>query len=320
MMLMKKTLFASLCASLLVLTACSSAPRKTLAGDPEPMADLQIIDAHTHTHFTHKPERTSGIPETLESYLHDLKEAGVTGAVVHDREDGSGYVELRDKNIIHCAGAGNEVNVKRIEAGLKSGKYSCIKIYLGYVHQWAYSKHYEPVYQLAEKYNVPVVFHTGDTYSMDGKLKYSDPLTIDEVAVDHRKVNFVIAHCGNPWIESAAEVAYKNSNVYLDGSALLIGDLTKTPREKVDEYVVKPIAWIFGYLEDPTKLMFGTDWPLTNIPSYVAAFKRAIPRSHSRRFQYYSLRPAMRSLGGLLSIYENRRPKAPFPKTRIGAR
>jgi hypothetical protein len=257
------------------------------------MADLQIIDAHTHTHFTNKPERTSGIPETLESYLHDLKEAGVTGAVVHDREDGSGYVGLQDatpeqqrahgpliKNIIHCAGAGDEVNAKRIEAGLKSGKYGCIKIYLGYVHRWAYSKHYEPVYQLAEKYNVPVVFHTGDTYSMDGKLKYSDPLTIDEVAVDHRKVNFVIAHCGNPWIESAAEVAYKNSNVYLDGSALLIRDLSKAPPEKVEQYVVKPISWVFGYLEDPTKLMFGTDWPLTNIPSYVAAFKRAIPREH----------------------------------------
>jgi predicted TIM-barrel fold metal-dependent hydrolase len=133
---------------------------------------------------------------------------------------------------------------------------------------------------MAEKYDVPVVFHTGDTSSTRAKLKFADPLTIDEVAVDHPKVRFVIAHCGNPWIESAAEVAYKNPNVYLEGSALLIGDLDQMPREKVDLYVVRPLSWIFGYVEDPTKLMFGSDWPLTEISSYVKAFKRAIPREH----------------------------------------
>jgi hypothetical protein len=55
-------------------------------------------------------------------------------------------------------------------------------------------------------------------------VKFSHPLTIDEVAVDHPDITFVIAHAGNPWIESAAEVAYKNPNVYLDGSAFVIGD------------------------------------------------------------------------------------------------
>ena len=181
---------------------------------------------------------------------------------------------------MHCVGTREKINVAEIEAGLKSGKYGCIKIYLGYVHQWAYSPNYEPAYKLAEKYKVPVVFHTGDTYSTKAKLKYADPLTIDEVAVDHPHVIFVIAHCGNPWIESAAEVAYKNPNVYLDGSAFMIGDLSKMTKEKLDETVVKPLHWIFTFVEDPTKLMFGTDWPLVNIAQYVAVFKQAIPKEH----------------------------------------
>jgi predicted TIM-barrel fold metal-dependent hydrolase len=105
---------------------------------------------------------------------------------------------------------------------------------------------------------------------------------VDEVAVAHRQVRFVLAHAGNPWIESATEVAYKNPNVYLDGSAFLVGDLRKMPRAKVDTYMVRPLAWIFGYVEDPTKLMFGSDWPVTNIPSAVEAFKRAIPEEHWR--------------------------------------
>ena len=260
---------------------CASAPKAALAPEQADQDEpLQIIDAHTHTDFTGKIERSSHMPITEEQYFKDWKEAGVVGAIAHTHEDGTGYADLRSHNVITCAGTGAKVDVKRIEDGLKSGKYGCIKIYLGYVHQWAYDKNYEPAYRLAEKYKVPVVFHTGDTYSIKGKIKYSDPLTIDEVAVDHPNVTLVIAHCGNPWIESAAEVAYKNPNVYLDGSAFLIGELDKESPEALDNYITKPIAWIFGYLEDPSKLMFGTDWPLTHIKPYADAFKRGIPKKY----------------------------------------
>ncbi|MEW5847657.1 MAG: amidohydrolase family protein [Myxococcota bacterium] len=258
----------------LLLLLCT-APRAE-----EGRAPLRVVDVHTHTRFTGAPEPTSGIPITRERFFAELQRAGVVAAVAHTASDGEGYVDLRAQHVIHCAGVDAKVDVKRVEEGLRSGKYGCIKIYLGYVHQYAHDKAYEPAYQLAEKYDVPVVFHTGDTYSTRAKLKYADPLTIDEVAVDHPRVRFVIAHCGNPWIESAAEVAYKNPNVFLDGSALLIGELDKMPREKVDEYVVRPLRWIFGYVEDPGKLMFGSDWPLTDVASYVAAFQRAIPPEH----------------------------------------
>jgi uncharacterized protein len=241
---------------------------------------LRIIDAHTHTDFSGGPERTSQIPKTEAEYFKEWKEAGIVGAVAHTGPSRSNYVDLRSKNVIHCAGVGERMDARQIESGLKSGKYGCLKIYLGYVHRYAYDPRYEPAYKLAQKYDVPVVFHTGDTYSTGAKVKYADPLTIDEVAVDHPKVNFVIAHCGNPWIESAAEVTYKNPNVFMECSALLIGDLNQAGKDKVETYVTKPISWIFGYLEDPRKLMFGTDWPLTAIGPYVEAYKKAIPREH----------------------------------------
>jgi predicted TIM-barrel fold metal-dependent hydrolase len=217
---------------------------------------------------------------TREEYFREWRSAGIVGAISHTPSETEPGPDLRDHNVINCVGISAVPKTALIEEGLRSGRYGCMKIYLGYVHQYAYDKNYEPVYQLAEKYDVPVVFHTGDTYSTTAKLKFADPLTIDEVAVDHPRVRFVIAHCGNPWIESAAEVAYKNPNVYLDGSAFLVGNLDEIPQRRVDEYVVRPLAWIFGYVEDPTKLMFGSDWPLTDIASYVKAFKRAIPRKH----------------------------------------
>jgi uncharacterized protein len=272
---------------ILMLTTLSTAQssravaaKKRAAAPGSGSRALAIIDAHTHTNFSGDLEKTRRVPITREQYFKERQRAGVVAGIAHTQAEAESSPDLRDQNVMSCIGIGARPNVPMIEDGLRSGRYGCIKIYLGYVHQYAYDKNYEPAYELAEKYDVPVVFHTGDTESTRAKLKFADPLTIDEVAVDHPKVRFVIAHCGNPWIESAAEVAYKNPNVYLEGSAFLIGDLDRMPRQKVDLYVVRPLSWIFGYVEDPTKLMFGSDWPLTDISSYVRAFKRAIPKEH----------------------------------------
>lgn len=259
----------------LVATAQAQPAKQTPASNK-----LPVIDAHTHTDFSGGPERTSGIAKTEAQYFKEWSEAGVVGAVAHTSPIGANFHNLKDRNVVYCAGVGVTIDAAGIETGLKSGKYACIKIYLGYVHRYAYDPAYRSIYALAEKYDVPVVFHTGDTYAARAKVKYADPLTIDEVAVDHPRVKFVIAHCGNPWIESAAEVTYKNANVYLECSAMLIGNLQDAPAEKVETYVTKPIAWVFGYLEDPRKMMFGTDWPLTAMRPYLEAYKKAIPREH----------------------------------------
>lgn len=240
---------------------------------------LPVIDTHTHTNFADKEEETSEIPVTFEEYAKEMKEAGVVGAISHSSRGGEKRdARLDSLNVIHCYGVDDKVDLKHIERSLKKGEYQCVKIYLGYVKRYAYDKAYRPIYTLAAKYDVPVVFHTGDTYSKKGKLKYSDPLTIDEVAVDFPKTTFVIAHLGNPWIESAAEVAYKNDNVFVEASALLIGDLSD--KEKVDQYLVKPVKWAFGYIENPSKFLYGTDWPLANMKAYLEAYKRAIPKEH----------------------------------------
>lgn len=248
---------------------CFAALLATCAGYAQP-----VIDVHTHADFG---------KHTREELLIEWREAGVVGAVFHTGRDGSGKrADWPSGTAVQCLGIGERVDLKAIEAGLRTNYFKCVKIYLGYVYRFAYDPIYVPVYRLAAKYKAPVVFHTGDTITAEGKVKYSHPLTIDEVAVDHRSTNFVIAHCGNPWIQSAAEVAYKNPNVYIECSALLLGDMNTMPKEKVDEYVVKPISWLFGYLEDPRKLMFGSDWPASKIKPYLDAYKRAIPQEHWR--------------------------------------
>lgn len=265
---------------LIFQTACTHGSK---AVSPSNLDDssLPIIDVHTHTDFSNEVDESSGLSYTLEGYLESMKKAHVVGAVSHSPRDGSNMVQdLSKYNVIRCLGIGFEVNAVKVETSLSSRRFQCLKIYLGYVYRYPNDVQYKRLYRLAEKYNVPVVFHTGDTYSTKGKLKYSDPLGIDEVAVEFPKVRFVIAHLGNPWIQSAAEVAYKNPNVYIEASALLIGKLDQEPSEKLAEYVVKPIRWAFGYLENPSKLMFGTDWPLSDMQPYVELYKKSIPKEN----------------------------------------
>jgi hypothetical protein len=264
-------------AAVTAAAGCTSAPATPPEAAPE--LPFPVIDAHLHTGFDGRFHLEAKVMDSRDGLAEELRSNHVAGAVSMNHA-GDAWADLGDLHVVHCVGLDAVVDEARLEADLSSGRYRCIKIYLGYIHQFAYDPAYEPAYRLAEKFGVPVVFHTGDTDSSTAKLKYADPLTIDEVAVDHPKVTFVLAHAGNPWIQSAAEVAYKNPNVVLDGSAFLIGDLAAVPPEIVETQLVAPVRWIFDYVEDPTKLMFGTDWPLVRIEPYLRAFARAIPREH----------------------------------------
>ena len=140
--LLKKTL-ALACLSLLVsqVAIAQTSLNKKDSTDAQP---LPIIDVHTH----------QKLPENI----------GVIGAVRHTDLDKQGSIDVKDQNVVYCAGLRERIDLKALESGLKSKRYGCIKIYLGYVHRYAYDKEYEPVYALAQKYDVPVVFHTGDTF------------------------------------------------------------------------------------------------------------------------------------------------------------
>lgn len=155
-----------------------------------------------------------------------------------------------------------------------------LKVYAGYRHFYVDDPVYHPFYELAEAYDVPVVIHTGDTANAQGKLKYSHPLTVDAVAVDFPRVKFVMAHYGNPWLVDATEVAKKNPNVYIDLSGLAEGVFSvDTFMETYRGYLDILRTWM-TYLGRYDKLLYGSDWPLVNVPSYIELIGRLVPERH----------------------------------------
>src|SRR5262245_9386750 len=170
--------------------------------------------------------------------------------------------------------------LRRVEAVLKARRVVGLKIYLGYLHYAPGHDNYRPYYELAARYRVPVVFHTGDTYSPFAKLKYAHPLGIDEVAVDHPTVPFVIAHVGNPWTVDAAEVIYKNMNVWADLSGLLAGeegDFADADGAEARQDIVQRIRMAWRYAERPNRFVYGSDWPLAPMRAYRDFVRSAIP-------------------------------------------
>lgn len=186
-------------------------------------------------------------------------------------------------DVVYCAGI-NPYRLKRADLNqltkeLLKPEVVGIKIYLGYYPFYAYDKVYEPVYSLAKDFNVPVVFHTGDTYSERGLLKYAHPLTLDEVAVRHRQVTFVLAHFGDPWMLDAAEVVYKNRNVFADLSGLIVGDEREVTRIVNTPHFFDHFKNAFAFCDHYDKFMFGTDWPLVRMEPYIEFIQSHIPSS-----------------------------------------
>jgi predicted TIM-barrel fold metal-dependent hydrolase len=174
-------------------------------------------------------------------------------------------------------------HLRAVEKELSRGRVAALKCYLGYLHYEPAHPNYRRYYELAARFKLPVVFHTGDTYSAMSKLKYAHPLGVDEVAVDHPDCRFVIAHLGNPWLTDAAEVVYKNLNVWADLSGLVVGDGSVFADPDAKEQLADIAANVrraFRYAERPNRFVFGTDWPLIPIAPYRQFVAAIIPPTH----------------------------------------
>ncbi len=205
----------------------------------------------------------------------------LAGAEAARRGDQPGFIAF-------CCGLDSEAitpeNTPRalesFEQYLKMPRCAGLKLYTGYNHVYPGDPRHAPFFELAGACGVPVVFHTGDTAGNRGRLKYAHPLTLDEPAAEFPGTTFVMAHYGNPWIVDATEVASKHDNVFIDLSGLAVGRFDPDRfQEEYHGYIEHLRTWI-TYLSDYGKFLYGSDWPLVNLDSYLTFLRRLIPEKH----------------------------------------
>jgi uncharacterized protein len=160
---------------------------------------------------------------------------------------------------------GEPRNLDRLGGLLREGRLRGLKLYPGYQPFYVHDPALCAVYALAAEHRVPVMIHTGDTFSPLAKVRYAHPLEVDDVAVDFRATTFVICHLGNPWMADAMEVVYKNENVMGDFCGLTVGAF----QPRYERLALRLVNEAIAYINDPGKLMFGTDWPISDIGSYL---------------------------------------------------
>ncbi len=125
---------------------------------------------------------------------------------------------------------------------------------------------YYPIYAAIAEAGLPTVFHTGQTGIGAGlpggrgiKLRYSDPMLLDDVAADFPDLTVILAHPSVPWQDSAISMATHKANVYID----LSGWLPKYFPAQLVRAANGPLR---------RKVLFGSDYPVISPDRWMAGF------------------------------------------------
>jgi predicted TIM-barrel fold metal-dependent hydrolase len=236
-----------------------------------------IIDVHTHLN-NYDESRVVSLQQRLDELQESIRFNKVDQVMVltsykvnEHRPSTREVVEItRDLPHIHTiAGISiesyRERDLRELADFLKDGLIKGLKLYPGYEPFYPYDRRCQVLYDLAQEFDVPVMFHTGDTYNPRGKVRFSHPLNMDDVAVDNPKMRIVICHIGNPWIRDCMEVVYKNKNCVADISGLVLGDF----KSRFKRFMLQQVKEMILYAGEPQYLLYGTDWPICRMRTYL---------------------------------------------------
>jgi len=133
-----------------------------------------------------------------------------------------------------------------------------------------------PLYEVISEAGLPALFHTGQTgigAGMPGggglRLKYSNPIHLDDVAADFPDMPIISAHPGVPWQDEQLSIATHKPNVYID----LSGWSPKYFEPKLVQYANTLLRH---------KVLFGTDNPVIDPDRWLAEFEK-LPIKHEVR-------------------------------------
>ena len=241
-----------------------------------------IIDAHTHIGKLPGGLYAEGYEKNLNLILKEAQENNVSHLIILaglEKQDGfnvstKSLLELivEHKNVHAVAGINIDYqkdDLIQLEEWVNKRQVVGIKFYTGYQHYYPSDERCKPIYDIALKHDVPVIFHSGDTlagYVSNPKVRYSHPLNIDDVAADYPNLKIIIAHMGNPWLIDCAELLYKNPNVYADISGLIVNDDLDSSDGELMRVRIKEMI---DYIGSENKLLYGTDWPLAPMKTYI---------------------------------------------------
>jgi len=122
-----------------------------------------------------------------------------------------------------------------------------------------------PIYEVIAEHRLPAIFHTGHSGMGTGmrgggglRLKWGQPMLIDDVAVDFPDMKIILAHPSWPWVDESLSMALHKDNVFID----LSGWSPKYFAPQIVQYANTQLRH---------KMLFGSDFPLIHPEKWIAA-------------------------------------------------
>jgi hypothetical protein len=246
---------------------------------------LVAIDVHTHAEVSDRGHPSlpphleagkaayfrAGHPQVaideLASYYREREIAAVVFTV--DAEAATGHPPIRNEEVAESCARHPDVlipfasldphrggaAVRRARRLVEEHGVRGFKFHPSLQAFWPSDRLAYPLYEAIEELGVPAVFHSGQTGIGAGlpggggiRLKYSNPIELDDVAVDFPELTIICAHPSVPWQDEALAVATHKPNFYIDLSGW-------SPRYFPPQLVQQANSIL------KRKVLFGSDFP-----------------------------------------------------------
>jgi len=247
-------------------------PRHT---DPDPIT-TEILDAAAR-HFRSDFPRPNA--QEVADYYRERQMAAVIFCV--DSEINTGEVPVSNDEVLEVAAANDDVLIAFVSVDPHRGKRAVtearrliekgargFKLHPNLQGFFPNDRMAYPLYEVIAEAGLPALFHTGHSGMGSGlpggggiRLKYSNPMHVDDVAVDFPEMPIVLAHPSFPWQEEAISVAMHKAQVYID----LSGWSPKLFPPVLVQYANGPLR---------DKVLFGSDYPVITPDRWLADFEK----------------------------------------------
>ncbi len=259
---------------------------------------LVAIDVHTHAHRNADGEQDPVARDFLDAaaayfggdppqptaqevadYYRERHMAAVVFTV--DDEAGMGRKRIGNDEVLQVARANPDVLIPFASVDPHKGKLAVreaheliaagargFKFHPNTQAFWPNDHDHYPLYQVIADAGLIALFHSGTTgigAGMPGgggvRLKYSNPMLVDDVAADFPALDIILAHPSFPWQDEALAIAVHKPNVYID----LSGWSPKYFPENLIRYTNTLLKH---------KMLFGSDFPLITPDRWLSDFEK----------------------------------------------
>ena len=253
---------------------------------PQDPVTGELLDAAAKYFGGHPPQPTA---QEVADYYRERSMLAVVFTV--DDEAGMGRFRISNDEVLAAAAANSDVLIPFASIDPHKGKlgvrearrlieeYPAVRGFKFHPNTqafWPNDRAHYPLYEVIAQAGKIALFHTGQTgigAGMRGgggvRLKYSNPMAVDDVAADFPDLDIILAHPSFPWQEEALAVATHKPNVYIDLSGW-------SPKYFPDIL----IRYVNTLLRD--KMLFGSDFPLLTPDRWLADFERLAIRDEVR--------------------------------------